>query len=71
MEDEILRIHNEEYRILKAINSQLLTLFENEAPRKTENHGSHDRTREVTPPASYLEAPGFKPVILTYFCGFP
>jgi len=34
MEEEILRIYNEEYRTLKAVNSQILTFSENMALRK-------------------------------------
>jgi len=42
MEEEILRIYNEEYRNLKAVNSQILTFYENKALREIENHGTHD-----------------------------
>jgi hypothetical protein len=35
MEEEILRISNEECRTLKAVNSQILTMFESRALRKT------------------------------------
>ena len=49
MEEEILRIYNEECSILKAVNSDILTLSENKALRKTENHATYDRTRKVAP----------------------
>jgi len=58
MEEEILRIYNEEYRTLKAVNSQILTL--RTRPCAREKIMEHTTERGSSTFAPYLEAPGFK-----------
>jgi hypothetical protein len=60
MEEEILRIYNEECRTPKAVNSQILTLSEN-TPCAGEKIMEHTTERGNSTLAPYLQAPGFKP----------